>query len=145
MGDTKHGSLGKRDGSWAVDDGAVLDVPAKSQAQLDIERPPEQTPQKFMVATLSTGQVFGESCVFKSSAYSNVKIVADSTVELIVVSQSDCRGTLMPSFDANTRQRLKHSYINNDPNDRKLVYTHLEREEWEKEKRRTMKQLMRYK
>ncbi|KDO26854.1 hypothetical protein SPRG_08144 [Saprolegnia parasitica CBS 223.65] len=119
------------DGSWAVDNGWQLTNP-----RLRSEFAPEgRGAIEVTIATLSTGQVFGEVCVLRHNQSSTISVTSDTLLEVLELNQNGL-AQLNLKFNSRTMNALQNSFLYHNPPHPKMAHLFGEQLSWRQEKSR---------
>ncbi|KAF0719495.1 Aste57867_995 [Aphanomyces stellatus] len=145
---TAAGAAGKKkggayDGSWVVDNGWQLTNPRLRNEFLDTEadRSPSATTVDVTVATLTTGQVFGEVCVLRHNQPSTVTVLSSTMVQVLELAQEEL-AQLNLKFNSRTMNALQASFLFHNPPNPKIAQLYKEREAWQRSKAKIVRDVL---
>ncbi|OQR99939.1 hypothetical protein ACHHYP_03886 [Achlya hypogyna] len=121
------------DGSWAVDNGWQLTNPRLRSEFTAEDKSVEAI--EVTIATLSTGQVFGEVCVLRHNQSSTISVTSDTLVEVLELNQ-DGLAQLNLKFNSRTMNALQDSFLYHNPPHPKMAHLFGEQLAWRQEKSR---------
>ncbi|EQC28651.1 hypothetical protein SDRG_13528 [Saprolegnia diclina VS20] len=127
------------DGSWAVDNGWQLTNP-----RLRSEFTPEDKDAETIevtIATLSTGQVFGEVCVLRHNQSSTISVTSDTLLEVLELNQNGL-AQLNLKFNSRTMNALQDSFLYHNPPHPKMAHLFGEQLSWRQEKSRIVLEVL---
>ncbi|OQS03588.1 hypothetical protein THRCLA_04098 [Thraustotheca clavata] len=127
------------DGSWAVDNGWQLTNP-RLRSEFTTEEPKET--MNVTIATLSTGQVFGEVCILRHNQSSTITVTSDTLLEVLELNQ-DGLAQLNLKFNSRTMNALQNSFLYHNPPHPKMAHLFGEQATWREEKDRIVQDVMR--
>ncbi|KAH9078531.1 hypothetical protein Ae201684P_019613 [Aphanomyces euteiches] len=130
------------DGSWVLDNGWQLTNPRlRNDFHEAMGHLPTTDCIDVTVATLTTGQVFGEVCVLRHNQLSTVSVTSTTMVEVLELSQ-DGLAQLNLKFNSRTMNALQDSFLFHNPPPPKIAQLMRERAKWDLDKTKIIRDVL---